>query len=179
MAFDTEILIVIALMVFVVGRRLIRQNRGMKYSIASIFMIPVIYIALTLYFIIGLPLLDDAAIALAIIVGIVAGRILGKRSELFEKDGKILYRRSREVMAIWIVGFLIRIVVDFFYDPYLTGIFNGTSPTVSLAQVLAYESSPIVFGADILLAFSAGLLLGEALVLYMNHLSRYRSKGTQ
>ena len=94
------------------------------------------------------------------------GAILGRRSELFEKDGKVLYKRSVEVMAIWLVGFVIRIGADFLFNPILR--LGSASVAVS-----AYQSSPILFGADLLLAFSAGLLLGEALVLYMNHRAKY------
>ena len=163
-----SLLILLILIIFLLGRRVMRQRKGMKYSVRSIFLTPIIYTALTVYLLIGVPFWQDLVILAVIIAGIVAGLALGRRSDLFEQDGKILYRRSNEVMMLWIIGYIIRIGIDLFFNPlYVQG------PSVSPASIAAYESSTIVFGADILLAFSAGLLLGEAIVLYRNYNARY------
>lgn len=154
-----------------------RNKNGVKYSVRSIFITPVIYLVLSAYFLIGLQPYQDAIVICVIVVGILVGMLLGKRSELFEKDGKVLYKRSVEVMAIWIVGFVLRIVADFFFNPALTSYFspNSLSGASASAAAVAYQSSLILLGVDLLLAFSAGLLLGEALILYMNHRKRYSS----
>lgn len=148
-----SVLIVLGLIIFVLGRRIIRQRKGVVYSVRSIFMIPVIYVLLTAFFLIGTPIWQDIVIILMVSLGVIVGLILGKRSDIFEKNGKILYRRSNEITAIWIIGYIIRISVDFFVQ---TGIF--------------------IFYANILLGISAGLLLGEAFVLYTNHNLRYLKK---
>lgn len=163
------VLIVAALIAIVLFRRILRNKRGTKYSVRSIFITPIIYVALTLFFLLGLPVLWDAIVLAMIVVGVGAGLVLGKRSELFEKDGHVLYKRSMEVMIIWVIGFIVRIGVDFFYNPAFAGNF-------SLSALAAYSTNPIVLGADIILAFSAGLLLGEAIVLYRNYNAKYSGR---
>ena len=165
-----SLLIPVILVVLIAGRlilRITRNRKGTKYSVRSIFTLPIIYLIISLFFMIGLSLLEASGLLLAIAIGILAGLQLGKHSEIFEHEGKVMYKRSAEVMAIWIVGFLIRIGIDFYANPSL---FTGN---FSLTSFSAYESSPLLFGADILLAFSAGLLLGEALILYKRHKAKY------
>ncbi len=165
------LLIFLVIIIFLLGRRVMRQRKGTKYTVRSIFLTPIIYTALTVYLLIGVPFWQDLVILAVIIAGTVAGLALGQRSDLFEQDGKILYRRSNEVMVLWMVGYIIRIGIDLFFNPlYIQG------PSASSASIATYESSMIVFGADILLAFSAGLLLGEAVVLYRNYNARYMTR---
>ncbi len=81
-------------------------------------------------------------------------------------------------MALWIIGFVARIAVDFIYNPIFNGALsaNAIATATGSAALVAYASNPVVIGADFILAFSAGLLLGEAIVLYRNHRSRYGSR---
>ncbi|MDE1861072.1 MAG: DUF1453 family protein [Candidatus Micrarchaeota archaeon] len=164
----------VAIILFILARRVIRNIKGAKYSTASIFMAPVIYLFLTLYLLVGLMAWQDIAILIAIAAGTVAGLELGKHSDIFEKDGKVLYRRSNEIMILWIVGFVVRIGIDFLYNPSFAMIASGEpANAAATAQLAVYETSPVIFGADMLLALSAGLLLGEAVMLYRKHGSRY------
>jgi hypothetical protein len=73
------------------------------------------------------------------------------------------------------VGFTIRIAVNFLFNPEITSAF-GSGAILSPSQLATYQIGPILLGADILLAFSAGLLLGEAIVLYTNHRVKYAKK---
>ncbi len=173
------IILIVAIIIFVVGRRYIRSRRGTNYSVQSIFLTPIIYIILSAILVIGLQLWQTAILVVAVIAGVYGGMQLGKRSDIFEKDGKVLYKRSNEVLAIWIIAFVIRIVIDFVANPYLLQVITSTNSSSSLSVIdlatAASQSNPIVLVADILLAFSAGLLFGEALVLYKNFNSKYRS----
>ncbi len=155
--------------VFVLARRVISQRKGANFSVRSIFFTPIIYIILSAYFLIGLSALDVGIVAVAIIAGIAAGLWFGERgAEIFEKDGKIMYKRSFEVMAVWIVGYIIRLAADFFAGGLTSAPF--ASPAVA---------TPIILGADIILAFSAGLLLGEAAALLTKHRRRDTGKAAQ
>ena len=81
----------------------------------------------------------------AILLGTLIGIILGKRSDIFEKNGKIMYKRSDEITILWLAGFVVRILIDLYYNPALT------SPTISISKILIYEQTvPILFISDIL-----------------------------
>ena len=179
MAISESILIVIAIIVFFIARMAWRGIKGTRYSVTSLFMRPIIYLVLTAFLIIGLLIWQDALLAVVAAAGVLIGLELGKRANIFEKDGKVLYKRSNEVTILWLVAFVIRISIDFFLNPALNSppAFNSTanfSITSILVASSAFESSPWVFGADLLLAFSAGLLLGEAIVLYRGFNKKYK-----
>jgi hypothetical protein len=175
----TAIIVIAALVVFILGRRLIGSRKGTSYSVRSIFLRPIIYLVLSVILVLGLQLWQTAVLIVAIVLGGFAGLELGKRSDIFEKDGKILYRRSNEVLAIWIIAFVIRIAIDFITDPALFEALTSTNSSISISAIdvatAASQSNPLIFVADILLAFSAGLLFGEALVLYRNFNSKYKN----
>ena len=176
----TFIIIIGALIIFVLGRRIIGSRKGTKYSTGSIFLRPIIYIVLSTALILGLLLWQIGIVVIAVIIGVFAGIRLGERSDIFEKDGKILYKRSSEVMAIWLIAFVIRIAINFVANPYLSGALTNSSSLNSASALdvvmSASQGNPLVFIADIILAFSAGLLFGEALVLYRNFNSKYKNK---
>ncbi len=180
MAISEELIIVIAIMIFFIGRMTWRTMKGTKYSVRSIFTRPVIYIILSAFLVLGLLLWQDALVVVVAAAGLLIGLVLGKRSNLFEKNGQVMYKRSNEVMILWLVAFVIRISIDLLYDPALSSITSNESLSSILAAATAYESTPLAFGADLLLAFSAGLLLGEAFVLYRNHKAKYpKTKATR
>jgi hypothetical protein len=173
------IIIIAAIIIFVVGRRLIGSTKGTKYSTQSIFLRPVIYIVLSAVLAIGLELWQAGVLAIAIVLGVFIGMKLGARSDIFEKDGKILYKRSNEVMIIWIIAFVVRIALNFVANPALVTIITNSSSlnaTTLNTEIAASQGNPIIFFADILLAVSAGLLFGEALILYRNFNSKYKDK---
>jgi membrane protein CcdC involved in cytochrome C biogenesis len=165
---NLDLLIVPLLVVFLIARLFLRGRNGTNFSLTSIFIRPVIYTLITLAFLLILGLEQDAMLIGAIVIGLLLGLVLGRKSDIFEKDGKVMYKRSNEVTILWLIGFVIRILIDFFYNPALT------APSLNITQILLYEKTiPILFIADILLAFTAGLLLGEAIVLYQSHKKKY------
>lgn len=168
----SEDIIVMAIVVFFIARMAWRGIKGTRYSATSLFLRPILYMALSAFLILGLILWQDAVLALAAAAGVLLGLAFGKRANLFEKDGSIMYKRSNEVTILWMVAFAIRISIDFLFDPAING--SSTSITSIFAATSAFESSLPVYGADLLLAFSAGLLFGEALVLYRSYKSRYQ-----
>lgn len=172
----TTIIIIFALLIYVIGRRIVRGTKGVQYSVRSIFLTPIIYLILTAVLVIGLLSWQIAVLVVFIAAGLLLGKELGKRSDIFEKDGKILYTRSKEVLAIWIIAFVIRIAIDFTNPAFLGLITNSSSSSsgsIDLAMA-STQTTPIVFIADLLLSCSAGLLFGEALVLYENFNTKYK-----
>ncbi len=167
----SEDFIVVAIILFFIARMAWRGMKGTKYSVTSLFMRPVIYMILTVFLVLGLMPWQDAVLAAVALAGIALGLLFGKKANLFEKAGKVMYKRSNEVTILWLVAFVIRISIDFLLNPAYS---EATSISSILAAASAFESAPIVYGADLLLAFTAGLLLGEAFVLYRNYNSTYR-----
>ena len=155
------ILVIIAVRLFT---RLRKNASGARYSLRSILLLPILYSAITFFLMIGMPVSEDAILVISLIIGIAIGLLLGRRSEIFEKDGKMMYRRSAVIMAIWLVGFIARVGLEF-----VSGSFDFGPGMTPLSP-----SGAFIFGADVLLAFSAGLLLGEAIMLYRSHSMRYR-----
>jgi hypothetical protein len=152
---SSEALIVLLFIIFILARRIMRQRNGTRYSIRSILTTPIIYLILTALLMVGESANRIAVIVTLMLLGLAAGLILGKRSDIFEKEGKVMYRRSTEVTFLWVIGYVIRVGIEFL----------SASPT-------------IIFYADILLAVSAGLLLGETVVLYRNYNNKYKKKRT-
>lgn len=159
------LILVIALILYVIGRRIISGTRGVKYSVRSIFLRPIIYIVLSAILMLGLELWQIGVLVAAILAGIFLGKWLGKKSNIFEKDGAVMYKRSNVILGLWIAAFVIRLAIDFLTDPELFGATGSSAPTIATVLAAA-QHNPIVFFADILLALTAGLLLGEALILY-------------
>ena len=116
------VLVLVAILAVIAARlfaKLRKNARGAKYSLRSILFLPVLYSAITFFLMIGMPIRGDTLLAVSLIVGIVIGLVLGMRAEIFEKDGKVMYRRSAFVMAIWLIGFVIRVGLEFISGVYL------------------------------------------------------------
>jgi uncharacterized membrane protein len=173
MEISESLLIVVAIIVFFIARMTWRTIKGSKYSVRSIFIRPVIYIVLSAFLVLGLFLWQDALVIIVAVLGVLLGLVLGKRANIFEKNGQVMYKRSNEVTILWLVAFVIRITIDFLFNPALSSAASNESLSTILTAMTTYESTPLAFGADLLLAFSAGLLLGEAFVLYRNHKAKY------
>ncbi len=172
----TTIIIIFALLIYVIGRRIVRGTNGVQYSVRSIFLTPLIYLILSAILVVGLSAWQIGVLVVFVAAGMLLGKELGKRSDIFEKDGKILYKRSKEVLAIWIIAFVIRIAINFTNPSFLGLITNSSSSppsSIDFAMASGQATAP-VFVADLLLACSAGLLFGEALVLYENFNTRYK-----
>lgn len=159
---NLEYVYIIAFLAIILLLRLRRQHSGSKASTARIFRYPAIYILLSLVLVAYTPsVLLLVLVALFIVIGYAVGSVFGAKSSVFtSSDGKIMYKRSTEIFVIWIVAFLARIAIEFAFPINYTlgtaskaiGIFSGVYLWYSII--------------DILLAFSAGMLLGEALHLY-------------
>lgn len=163
-----DFLIIPLIIIFFIARVFLRKRKGSVYSVRGIFLRPILYILISIAFLFILSLEQDLLLIVAILLGTLIGLILGKRSDMFEKNGKIMYKRSNEITILWLVGFVVRILIDLYYNPALS------SSTINLSKILIYEQTiPILFISDILLALTAGLLLGEAIILYKNHAKMY------
>lgn len=169
---------VIVVILLLIVMRALRGIKGTKYSARSLFIRPAIYIVLTVVLVFALALWQDVFLLLSIVTGVLLGLFLGKRANIFEKEGQIMFKRSMEVTVLWLVAYVIRIGIDFLFDPAFQQLLNGTGSITSfITSASAFESSPIVFVADLLLAVTAGLLLGEALQLLKAYNAKYKNKG--
>ena len=168
MAFLSGLALII-IIVFLVVRRTWQGISGSEYSVKNLFMRPVIYIVLTILLVFGLAVWQDALLVVMVVAGALLGLILGKKTNISERNGKVWFRRSTEVTMLWLVAYMIRIGIDFAFNPaFSAGVGGSSEGSISSIFLVAssFEANPIIFGADILLAFTAGLLIGEALVLY-------------
>lgn len=129
------ILVLIALFSFY------RSFYGRKYRPSRVFLRPALYLLFALFLIsISFSLLLLTASLLLVVLGAVTGLVLGGSVTFFRKNNLLYYRRSRFVYAIWLVLFILRVAVEI----------EGLTDFTAIAVV------------DGLLAFSSGLLLGEA-----------------
>jgi membrane protein CcdC involved in cytochrome C biogenesis len=170
-AFNSSYLVVPLIITFITIRRYRRSSKGSAFSVTSIFLRPAIYSLITIGFLFIVGLENAIMLIAAMLIGLLIGLILGKKSDIFEKDGKVMYKRSNEITIMWMIGFIVRLTLDYFFNPALT------APNFSINSFLFYERTvPLLFVADLLLAFTAGLLLGEAWILYNNHNKRQHPK---
>jgi len=140
-------LVYIALIILFVVRRIIRGIRVKIYKRSRILMPPVIYLFLTsiymfadyklygFYYVIFLIFL--------IVLGVLVGLKFGETAEFFYKDNQLFYKRSQAILSLWLISYIGRLVI-FLYLPNV----------MILAELL-----------DVLLSFTTGLLVGEAIVI--------------
>lgn len=161
----------IAILIVAVAIRTVRGMSGSDYSAKKLFTRPAAYIVLTVLLVFGLALWQDAVLFISVAAGILLGLALGRKGNVFEQDGRVMFKRSLEVTLIWLVAYVIRIGVDFAFNPALTQS-STPSPASIFIAANAFEGSILIFGADLLLSFTAGLLLGEALALRRSYRER-------
>jgi hypothetical protein len=154
------LIFIILLFVFLRARK---QIRGRKANIRSIFTRPLLYIVLTLLLLAATPNADVLVSALLFsVLGYLLGTKLGVRSKVFEKDGIILSKGSNEVFFIWTGAFILRLIIEIAFP----------LSTVQMSASLLYNHANLgtayllYLVVDSLLAFSAGILLGEARHIY-------------
>jgi hypothetical protein len=150
--------------------RLRRQNKGYKASAMRIFRYPAVYIVLSLLLVLYTPsVMLFLLTAISIILGYAIGITFGSKSSVFSSQGKMMYKRSKEIFTIWMAAFVIRVLIEFLF-PINTPSAIGTQ---SLYLTYAIPSGVYFWYmvADMLLAFSAGMLLGEALHIYKKYKS--------
>jgi hypothetical protein len=147
--YDTLILIIIVLLLVI--RRSLRSVRGRKFSKRRIIQRPAVLIALSVVLLV-FPVFYQSDIlyfVLSLVAGIVAGTRLGTLSNVYMNEGILFYRSSILLTAIWAVTYVTRLILEVF--------FNITSFLVDTIFI-------------ILLTFSSGLFLGEAI----NLLEKYK-----
>ncbi|MEM0154297.1 MAG: DUF1453 family protein [Methanothrix sp.] len=160
-----EYLFIIIFLAVIILLRFRRQSRGSKATPSRIFRYPAIYIFLSIILVAYTPSLILLIFAvLAIILGYVIGNMLGRKSSVFMSEGKMLYKRSNEVFTIWLIAFVVRALIEFVLPiPSIN--------TIPINRAINAFSGVYMWYSvvDILLAFSAGMLLGEALHLYKKY----------
>lgn len=162
---ELEYIYLIVFIALIMLLRLRRQKKGYKASTARIFRYPAIYIVLSLILVASAFNIVIFVVALlAILVGYAVGTIFGSKSSIFYSNGKIMYRRSNEIFAIWLAAFVARIVIEFMLPDDL-GLQALTTTASSAFSGIGFWYSLV----DILLAFSAGMLLGESIHLYRKY----------
>ena len=154
--------VIIIILLFVVLRTR-SQMRGRRADTRRIFTRPVLYGFLTLFLLAITPNAELLVFALLFgIIGYIIGTKLGVKSKVFEKDGVIRYKGYNEVFFIWIGAFVLRLLIEI----------TLPLPATSAAPVLlsSYTNPASAYFwymiVDLLLAFSAGMLLGEARHIY-------------
>jgi hypothetical protein len=153
--YDTLILVIIVLLLVI--RRSLRSVRGRKFSKRRIIQRPAVLIALSAVLLV-FPVFYQSDIlyfVLSIVAGTVAGTRLGTLSKIYRNEGIFFYKSSILLTSIWVVTYVLRLILELF--------FNITSFLVDTIFI-------------ILLTFSSGLFLGEAI----NLLEKYKeAKETQ
>lgn len=151
--YDYILLIFIA---FIVIRRLFRGIRGRTYSQARVLRVPVVYSILSAILLtyIFSDLIYTLIAVLMVIPGLIVGIRFGSLSTVYEENGKIMYRRSVVILAMWMILFLLRIYTELFIP----------------ADLL------VNFVIDALLILSLGMLIGEAYHLMAKYRELIESK---
>ncbi len=142
-------------------RRVRSYLRGYKYNTSRLIRVPVIYALILLFFssdVIFLAppsLIQLITMTAAAVAGIVGGLFFGKSGEVFKRDDQIYFKRSVVILAIWLISFLSRLVLDLLY------------PTDFTVQYMVIS----------LLAFSTGLFAGESVAIYGTY-RQFAEKGS-
>jgi len=139
------LVIFLAIIAIIVARRIARGIYGRRYSTGRVLFLPVFYVLLTLVFVIFLNLGDtDIYYTLLLIpAGAVVGLRIGGGISFFMKNGEVYYRRSPAILIIWLASYVSRILLEVLYPTNRT----------------------IAFAVDVVLALTAGLIIGEAVHL--------------
>ncbi len=146
----TETLLFALILIWIVSRRLYKGMKGTVYSTSRVVRLPVIYAVLTALFSATLPLTDILFVLLAGALGITVGLSFGDTSTFYKQTDQIHYRRSPAIMVIWLIAFIARVFIDFYYG---FGFYSTGTASFSIAVLLV----------DILLGGTTGLIGGEAI----------------
>lgn len=139
---DYEFIIIGVIFLFIAVRVFARGINGMPYRKSYLYRRPFLYTVLTIYLII--PELYVSYSILLVLAAIPLGFILGDRFggniTFFNQNSTLYFKRSPVIMIIWLISFGVRLVLEVLY------------PTVFLYN----------FIVDLLLAFTDGMVIGEA-----------------
>ncbi len=131
------------------------QAKGRKINAAKIFRRPVLYSLFTLLLLVSTPTIIALAASLLFwILGYKAGLVFGPKAKVYAENGIIRSKSSNEIFAIWTVSFVARLFIELAF------------PIPSAPSVVVPNAYFWYLAIDLLLAFSAGMLLGEARHIY-------------
>src|SRR5271169_6919555 len=105
----------------------------------SIYLRPIIYIILTIYFALSLQIFEMVVVLFAFILGRLVGGKLNSNMIIKKRSGKMQYNRHPIIFGVWIVAIVVRIFVDFFYHVEIA-IFIMTSILSLSTGMLVSES---------------------------------------
>ncbi|MCL4334655.1 MAG: hypothetical protein M1402_00955 [Candidatus Thermoplasmatota archaeon] len=137
-----EFIIIGVIFLFIAIRVFARGINGMPYRKSYLYRRPVLYTFLTIYLIIPELYVSDSILFVlaAIPLGFILGDRFGGNVTFFNRNGTTYFKRSPVIMIIWLISFGVRLVLEVLY------------PTVFLYNIMV----------DLLLAFTDGMLIGEA-----------------
>ncbi|WP_393970878.1 hypothetical protein OXIME_001120 [Oxyplasma meridianum] len=150
-----------SLTVFLLLLRLSRLFLGRKYSIGKVLLVPVIYALLSVYTYIQVSTLQKELIIVFGVLGLIAGIAYGKKDRFYVKNNVLKYRSSLPFTLIWTLSFLGEIYI-YLYNPRLP---------ISVG-----------FALNIIIAGSAGLILGEAIRImnsYRIYIKKLSKRGSE
>ena len=164
------VLLIFVFIIFAAVRRTYNMHRGTRFSVGRTILFLFIYSAIGLIFSAtsfyeGVPLLWAPIYALVLAAAAVASYIYSDRRITFWRrpDGAIYFRGGVIIYLIYLVGLIIRLVID--YVVIGPDVFSFT-PGITLTGTALYAT--VI--TDLLLTFGVGLLMGRNLRV----LSRYR-----
>lgn len=140
-----ELAVILILISLVVVRRIVRGVYGRRYSTGRVLFLPAFYIFLTLVFVIFLNLGDSYIYYTLLLIpaGALAGLRVGGGATFFMKNGEVYYKRSPFILIFWLISYIARLLLDFYFPTNVT----------------------VAFAIDVVLALTAGLIVGEAIHL--------------
>ncbi|MGI0141716.1 MAG: hypothetical protein ACREBF_03655 [Candidatus Micrarchaeales archaeon] len=129
--------------------RMYRGLKGMKYRAFRLYLLPIVYLLLTIYSLFELApsYLDIPGVVVALLAGYFIGIKFGSSVQFYEQEGQTHYKRSPIILIIWLASFVARFVLEAF----LPNVFY------------------INFGIELFLALTTGMIIGEAFHIMRKH----------
>ena len=130
-------------MALIVVRRVYRGINGRLYRDSRVFMLPAIYLVLTVALTVPIGITNPTYFAVLVLVplGILIGLRFGGNISFFRKNTLLYYKRSPFILFFWLFSFILRIILEFLYPGNIEALFI----------------------VDALLSLTAGMILGESL----------------
>jgi hypothetical protein len=136
-------LFLIAILVLIAVRRIYRGIYGRQYRSSRVFVTPAIYLFLLVFsmFALGTNFILEISVLLLILPGIPIGLRFGSSVKFFKRNETLFYRRSQFVLVFWLISFVVREILAILYPSVLY----------------------VILAVDALLAFTTGIIIGEAI----------------
>ncbi|EFD93040.1 MAG: conserved hypothetical membrane protein [Candidatus Parvarchaeum acidophilus ARMAN-5] len=135
--------VILVIFIVIMYRRANIIMKGRKLSNKSLIRLPLIYTVLTAFFLYDVGILFIVLSIVLYLTAIIPGYLLAKETKIFKKEKEQYYKSSIIITVIWVALFIVRIGIEFF------------SPENLLLEGVT----------AVLLAFSAGLFVGEGLLI--------------